>query len=130
MVMAMNLLQNLLSGGQQQTFQDFIQRYEQGAPWDGIADHEAVNHYQQVAPHLPQGMYEQSAEQAFAQLTPEQRAEFGQWLQQQAQQRDLGVPDPNQAGGGAGMGALLSSPIAKAVLAGVAAMTAKQVMHR
>ncbi len=39
----MDLLQNLMGGGQQrQDYDDFIQRYDRGAPWEGISDQEAL----------------------------------------------------------------------------------------
>jgi hypothetical protein len=64
--MAMNMLEQLLGGGQQQQeYRDFTQRYDQGAPWQGISDQEAYSRFQQIAPQLPPGMYQQSAQQAF-----------------------------------------------------------------
>src|ERR671926_1353021 len=95
--MGMNMLEQLLGGGQQrQDFQDFTQRYDQGAPWQGISDQEAYNRFQQVAPQLPPAMYQQSANQAFERLSPQQRMQLGQYLQQQAQQQS--VPFPHQGG--------------------------------
>ncbi len=173
--MGMAVLQQLLGGGQQrQQYQDFTTRYDQGAPWDGISDREAVERYQQVAPQLPPQMYQESAQEAFARLTPQQRMQLGQYLQQQSQQQGIGgFQDRNQDGvddryqdpgylaqatgrleqqqpgilgqilGGAlgggmgggmgGMGSgggqgMLESPIAKAALAGVAAMAVKKMM--
>jgi hypothetical protein len=163
--MRMSFLDNLLGGGQQrQEFQDFTQRYEQGAPWQGISDQEAYNRFQQVAPQLPPQVYQQSAQQAFERLDPQQRVQLGQYLQQQAQQQNVAFPhqggqeafqDPGYLaqiagqmhqqqpgilgqllGGALGMGSgsgassqgMLDSPIAKAALAGVAAMAVKQMM--
>ncbi len=98
--MAMNMLEQLLGGGQQQQqFQDFSQRYEQGAPWQGISDQEAYNHYQQVAPRVPPDVYQQSAQQAFERLDPQQRSQLGQYLQQQAQQQNVPFPQPTNAAG-------------------------------
>ena len=52
--MGMNMLEQLLGGGQQrQEYQDFTQRYDQGPPWQGISDQEAQSRFQQVAPQLP-----------------------------------------------------------------------------
>lgn len=85
--MGMDMLSQLLGGGQsRQQYQDFVNRYDQGAPWDGISDREAADRYQQVAPRLSPDTYQESAEAAFARLTPEQRRQFGQYLQQQARQ--------------------------------------------
>ena len=161
--MGMNMLEQLLGGGQQQQeYQEFTQRYDQGAPWQGISDQEAYNRFQQVAPQLPPEMYQQSAQQAFARLDPQQRVQLAQYLQQQAQQQNVQFPhqggmeafqDPGYlaqvtgqmhqqqpgilgqllggalgAGGGAGSQSMLDSPIAKAALAGIAAMAVKQMM--
>jgi len=165
----MDLLQQILGGGQQrQQYQDFSTRYEQGAPWDGIDDREAYDRYQQVAPQLPPQLYQESAQEAFARLTPQQRLQLGQYLQHQAQQQGLssfqdrnqdGIDDRYQdpgylaqatshleqqqpgilgqllggalgggssrSGGGQGM---LESPVAKAAMAGIAAMAVKKMM--
>ncbi len=161
--MGMNMLEQLLGGGQQrQEYQDFTQRYDQGAPWQGISDQEAYNRFQQVAPQLPPEMYQQSAQQAFERLSPQQRMQLGQYLQQQAQQQNVSFPHQGPAeayqdpgylahmtgqmhqqqpgilgqllggaiggGGGGGSQSMLESPIAKAALAGIAAMAVKQMM--
>ena len=158
----MSFLESVLGGGQQrQEFQDFTQRYDQGPPWQGISDQEAYNRFQQVAPQLPPQTYQQSAQQAFERLSPQQRMQLGQYLQQQAQQQNVVFPhqggteafqDPGYlaqvtgqmhqqqpgvlgqllgsalGGGGGGGQSMLESPIAKAALAGVAAMAVKQMM--
>ncbi len=72
----MDILQNILGAGQQrQQFQDFANRYEQGAPFDGISEQEALQHYRQVAPHLPPQMWQESAQESFSRLSPQQRME-------------------------------------------------------
>jgi hypothetical protein len=172
----MDLLEQLIGGGQQrQQYQEFTNRYDQGAPWQGISDQEALNHYNQIAPQLPPQLYQESAQEAFARLTPEQRMQLGQYLQQQAQQQGVGgLPGVNPGGmphqfqdpgylaqatsrmeqqqpgilgqllggalgggmggamgggpGGMAGGGMLESPIAKAALAGVAAMAVKRMM--
>ena len=97
--MGMNMLEQLLGGGRQrQEYQDFTQRYDQGAPWQGISDQEAYDRFQQVGPQLPPDLYEQSAQQAFERLSPQQRLQLGQYLRQQARQQQLNVPDLNQDG--------------------------------
>ena len=83
---------------QQRDYQDFVGRYEQGAPWDGISDQEAAHCYQQVAPRLSPQEYEASAQEAFARLSPEERQQFGRYLQQQARQQGVDVPDLNRDG--------------------------------
>ncbi len=157
----MSFMQQLLSGGQQQQdYQDFVDRYDQGAPYEGISDQEALDRYQQVAPHLPPGAYQQAAQEAFARMSPQERMEFGQYVQQRAQQQGVGLSglmggggnfqDPGflaqmmggmtqqqpdmlgqlLGGGGGGGGGMLGNPLAKAALAGVAAMAVKQMMGR
>ena len=106
-------------------------------------------------------MYQESAQEAFSRLSPQQRLQLGQHLQQQTRQQGYNVPDLNQdgiddrlqdpaylaqatgqlhqqqpgilgdlLGGGSGGGgqSMLQSPIAKAALAGIAAMAVKKVM--
>ena len=172
--MGMDLLQQMLGGGQQrQQYEDFTRRYDTGPPWQGIDDREAYDRYNQVAPNLPPQMYQESAQEAFSRLTPQQRMQLGRYLQQQAPQQgyggfqDLnrdGVDDRYQdpgflaqatsrmeqqqpgllgqilqgalgggmggmgAGGGMGGQGMLESPIAKAALAGIAAMAVKRMM--
>jgi hypothetical protein len=156
----MGLLQGLL-GSQREEFDDFVNRYDQGAPWDGISQEEAVSRYQQVATQVPPDVYEQSAEEAFSRLSPQQRMQLGQYLRQQGRQRNLGIPDFDQdgiddrfqdprqlarmtsqmdqrqpgmlgqllgaSGGMGGQGGMLENPIAKAALAGIAAMAVKRM---
>ncbi len=158
--MGMDMLAQILGGGQpRQEYQDFVNRYDQGAPWDGISDREAYDRYQQVAPQLPPQMYQESAQEAFSRLTPQQRMQLGQYLQQQTRQQGYNVPDLNRdgiddrlqdpaylaqatgqlhqqqpgilgdllGGGGGGQG-MLQSPVAKAALAGIAAVAVKKMM--
>ena len=149
---------------QRRDYQDFVGRYEQGAPWEGISDREASQRYDQVASRLSPQEYQESAKEAFARLSPQQRQQFGQYLQQQARQQGVDVPDLNRdgiddrlqdpaylaqvtgrlqqqqpglvgqllgAGGGAGggVGQVLANPLAKAALAGIAAMAVKRMMN-
>ena len=96
----MSFLQQMLGGGggQQQDYHDFVSRYDQGPPWAGISDDEAVSRYQQVAPHLPPDVYQQSAEADFARMSPQERMQFGQHLRQRTRQENLDFPDLNQDG--------------------------------
>ena len=159
--MGMDMLGQLLGGGQRrEEYQDFVNRYDTGAPWDGISDQEAYSRYQQVAPQLPPQMYQESAQEAFSRLTPQQRLQLGQHLQQQTRQQGLNVPDLNRdgiddrlqdpaylaratgqlhqqqpgilgdllGGGGGGGQGMLQSPVAKAALAGIAAVAVKKMM--
>ncbi len=76
--------------------QDFVGRYEQGAPWTNFSGDEAYERYQQVAQHAPPEVYQQSAEQAFSRMDPSQRAEFAQLLQQQRGQGGGYNDDPRE----------------------------------
>jgi hypothetical protein len=160
----MDVLDDLLGGPERQQYDDFVTRYDRGAPWDGIGDDEALGRYREVAPRLSSDQYRESAEEAFRRLTPQQRAEFGRWLQTQSRQRQLGIQDLDRDGiddrledpgylagatmqvrerqpdllesllGGMGSpgggGGLLSSPIAKAAIGGIAAMALSRLMRR
>lgn len=61
----MGLLDDRISGGEQQGgFQDFVNRYEQGAPHEGIGEQETVQRHGQVAGQVDPGTYQQSAQEA------------------------------------------------------------------
>src|SRR5688500_18333800 len=109
----MGLFESLLGGAQaqrggqplrpqlqqeRQEFDDFIGRYEQGPPWAGVSDQEALQRYQQVAPHASPEVYQDAAREAYERMSPQQRAEFGQYLRQQARRQHIDVPDLNQDG--------------------------------
>jgi hypothetical protein len=96
----MGLLDELLSGGQQQQqdYRDFVNRYEQGHPSEGYSDEEVYDRYRQVAPNLPNDVYQESAQEAFARLSPQERMQFGEYLEQRARQQ--GVPFPGLGPGG------------------------------
>lgn len=68
---------------------DFANRYEQGAPYQGISGQEAYEHYNQVAGQVPPDVYQQSAQEAFSRMQPQERVQFGQMLQQQARQHGV-----------------------------------------
>jgi hypothetical protein len=149
----MSFLQNLLGNQQQQQdYQDFVNRYEQGHPSQGYSDQEVWNRYQQVAPQLPPQQYQQAALEAVNRLSPQERAQLGQYLMQQAQQQGASMPglqqggnlqNPNALAGAMaqmhqqqpdvlqnlfGKGGALGNPLAKAAVAGIAAMAAKQFL--
>jgi nucleoid-associated protein YgaU len=160
----MGLLDALLGSGQgREEQQEFLQRFEQGQPWEGYTDQEVLNRYGTVAGQASSQEYRQAASDAFARMTPEQRVEFGRLLQQRAreqgvdlrnlQQSDINdfqdtqrlaglTSDVHQQPGllrsilGAGteskgssqQAGLLGHPLAKAALAGIAAMAIKKVL--
>ena len=162
----MGILDELLGGGQlQRTFQDFVNRYEQGHPAEGYSDQEVVDRYREVAHAVPPDQYAQAATEALARLSPEERAEFVKILQARANARGVAVPaqigsDPKDLGrvvtdlhekpgqltdilggesapppasgsspGSGPLGNVFASPLAKAALAGIAAMVVKRVMR-
>ncbi len=107
-----------------------------------------------MAGQLPPQEYEESAAEAFQRLSPQERREFAQMLQQRAggQFGDFQEDDPRQlarmtsqyrqqdpgglaslfggggSGSGGGMGDMLNNPLAKAALGGVAAIALKRMM--
>jgi hypothetical protein len=94
----MGLLNCLLSNSQQQQdYQQYVTRYQQGAAHEGYSDQEVLQRYQQVAPQLPPQDYERAAEQAFSRMSPQERAQFGQYVQQQAQAQNTPVQGFDQS---------------------------------
>src|SRR5829696_1415595 len=77
-------------------YQDFVDRFRQGP--QAVSDEEATSRYEQVAPNLPPNVCQQSAQEVFAQLTPEQRMQLGQALVQSARQQGQNFPDVNEDG--------------------------------
>ena len=154
----MDFAKRLFSGSEQE-HKDFVDRYQQGPR---AVSGQAAARYEQVAPNLPPDVYQQSAQDVFSKMTPQQRAQLGQQLIQSAQQQNLDFPDVNKDGiddrlqdpeylartttqlhqqkpdllnqilGGGGHGSghapgppstggMMSSPLAKGVLGGIAA---------
>jgi hypothetical protein len=62
---------------------DFISRYEQGSPYDNIGDDEVLNNYQSVAGRLSPQDFEDSAAETYERLSPDERRQFAQYLQEQ-----------------------------------------------
>ena len=156
----MNLFENLFGGQQRQEAEDFLNRYQRGHPSEGYSEEEVMQHYQTATGSVPDDIYEQSAEESFARLSSQERKEFFQFLRQRAQQQvaqdftdfnqdgvDDRYQDPHElaqlttrirrqqpgfleqllGGGGQGM---LSNPLAKGALAGIAAMAMRKKMQR
>lgn len=153
----MDMFNDLLGGGdrdKRSQYEDFIGRYEQGSPYDGIGDDEAVQRYREVDQRLDDDQYRDSAEAAFARLSPQERQEFARYMQTRAQNNgyddfdgsrgddpaelarmtsQVRQKDPNlleQLMGRGGTGGPLDNPIAKAAFAGIAAMAASKFMGR
>ena len=95
-----NMLENLLGGQpkRRREYDDFVNRYEQGPPWAGISDQEAIERYEEVAPHLPPEVYEESAYEAFNRMSPRERRQFAQYVRQQTRQQGAHFPDLDQDG--------------------------------
>jgi hypothetical protein len=160
----MDLLEELMgSGKKREDVQDYVNRYEKGPAWDGYSDEEVLDRYGSVAHKVPQTEYEQAARSAFDRLSPEEQAEFANYLEEKARRKNIPIPQRESSGGGladwlskatgqvhqqpgalrdmlapagsgaspgAGMGGLLSSPLAKAALAGIGAMLFKKLLTR
>ena len=109
----MDMLGNLL-GDQGGNVQDFLRRYEEGAPAEGISDQEALDHHQQLAAQVPPEQYQQAAGEAFGRMSPDERQQVAQQLQQGAQAQGL---DLGSLLGGGGLGQL-RDPATLAQLAG------------
>jgi hypothetical protein len=144
--MAMDFLQSLLGGQRRAEYDDFVRRYEQGPPSEGYSNQEVVQRYR-----------EQSAEEAFQRLSPEERRAFAEWLRQRSRHEGVEFPDVDRDGRddrlqdprelaramarvqqrqpdvlerllGGQSGTALDNPLVKAALAGVAAMAAKRIL--
>jgi hypothetical protein len=155
----MNFLEQLLGGqAQRNEYQDLIKRYEQGHPSEGYTDQEVMDRYGQMASRLPRDVYKESAEEAFARLSPEEREQFFDFMRQRAQQKQVTVPGLNDGatsrsadpgslaevttraheqqpgflrdllGGGGEIGKIFDNPLAKAALVGITAIAAKKIM--
>ncbi len=160
----MGILDEMLGDGPlKDLYRDFVKRYEEGHPAEGYSDQEVVDRYREVAHAVPPDQYAQAAQEALARLSPEERAEFVQMLQERAKTRGVALPqqvgtepsdlgrvvtdlhekpgqlrdilgDESQPRSGSGSGSspltnVLASPVAKAALAGIAAMIARRVMR-
>ena len=90
----MDLLDRVLGTPEKRAeYQDFIERYDRGSPYDSIDDREALDRYQQVTPELSRDQYRDSASETFSRLSPEERAEFSQWLRTRTSAQGVSVPD-------------------------------------
>jgi hypothetical protein len=62
---------------------DFIQRYEQGRPYDGIDDDEVIQNYRATAGRLSPQEYEEATAESLGRLSREERRELRRRLRQQ-----------------------------------------------
>jgi hypothetical protein len=141
------ILDELLGGGQlQKEYKDFVDRYEQGNPSEGYSDQEVLERYGEVSHAVPPDQFAQAAQEALGKLSPEERAALVKMVQERAAERGVTLPrevasDPKDLGQVLTdlhekpgqlrdiLGGILSSPQAKAVLAGIAAMVVRRVMQ-
>lgn len=151
----MSALENLVSNNSvQKELGDFVDRFEQGRPDEGYSDEEAVQKHDQVAAALSTDQYKQAAEEAMGHLPADQRQELGKELRMKADEVGLTTDaqqssgdDPSSLGSlasalngkGGGLskilqdgtaGKVLSSPAARAALAGIAAMAVKRFLKK
>jgi hypothetical protein len=161
----MNLLEMLMGTSQaKEGFKDFLNRFEDGPPWEGYEDQEVLDRYGEISHKVSSSDYQQAARDAFGHLSQADREEFGQLLAGQARSKRLDLPGLTPAqnqgfgdvdwlsnitsqihqqpgllrdllggltGGDKGMsssGGIFSNPLAKAALAGIAAMLVKKVL--
>ena len=160
----MDLLEMLMGSKQtREGFQDFLNRFEDGPPWEGYNDKEVMDRYGEVAHKASPSDYQQAARDAFGRLSQADREEFGELLAGQARNRKLdltGLAPPQGQGfgdldwlsnitsqihqqpgllrdllggltgssGSSSSGGILSSPLAKAALAGITAMLVKKAL--
>jgi hypothetical protein len=129
----MGLTDMLQDNVKREQIEDFVQRYDQGKPADGISDQEAQQQHDQVAAQLDDKEYEQSAKESFERLDPQERREAGQ---------QLGVGETDDPGELAKattkvhkeqpdlLNDLMSNPAVKGAVAGIAASAAKRVLKR
>src|SRR5438067_7766008 len=97
----MGLLDSLLGNPQQQQdLQNYVQRYQQGPPHEGYSDQEVLQRYQQVAPQLQPQEYKAAAQQAFNNMSPQDRMQFGQYVEQQLQSQGMPTQGFNQGQAG------------------------------
>ncbi len=100
----MDMLGKLFGGGDDDNdhkanAQDFISRYQQGPIDQGYSDEEAIQHYQNVAQHADPATMQRASEQAFSNMSPDQRLQMAQLLQQQHGGQGTVSNDPRQMAG-------------------------------
>jgi hypothetical protein len=67
---------------------DFIQRYEQGRPYEGIDDDEVIQNYRATAGRLSPQEYEEATAESLGRLSREERRELRRRMRQQGGQFD------------------------------------------
>jgi hypothetical protein len=127
-----------------------VKQFDQGQH-ASVPDDQVHQGYRDVTSQVSPADYQQSAEQAFAKLSPEERAQFAEFLRQKAAEHGVstaaldGSPqaptpgalatattavhqqDPNLLQQMFAPGGTFSSPVAKMVLLGITAFAAKRL---
>ena len=93
----MDFLGNL-SDDRRKEYRDFVDRYDQGPPYDSITEEEALNRYREVVSELSGEDYRHSAREAIARMTSEERVEIGRQLRDLSLQRGYVFPDRDAEG--------------------------------
>ncbi|WP_242372793.1 hypothetical protein [Anaeromyxobacter sp. SG26] len=156
----MGMLDALLEGLGRESFEDFTRRWERGAPWDALRDEETIANYDRVADEIGPAELQEAALASVERLSPEERRRFVSELQRSARRADVNYPGVHDEGleepqalaallsrmhgerrgmirqllaaneSTPATSGLLSSPVAGAVLAGVAVMAVRQFTNR
>ena len=129
----MGLTDILQDSGRRGQIEDFVKRYDQGQPWEGISDDEATQRHDEVASQLNDAEYEESAREAFQKLEPKERREVARSLQQGETDdptelaratRQVRQEQPDL------LKDLMGNPALKGAVAGIAAQAAKRFLRR
>lgn len=152
--MSTDLLQKFFGTNpqQQQDYTDFIQRYQNDP--NSISDQEAARRYREMLRHAPQDMAAEAHDQAFQQLSPQDRGQLADSFRNATQDPNrpydgYKYDDPNKAADPSNIGRMshqaeqqdpdlmdqllgknspLNSTLGRAALAGAAAYIASRVL--
>ncbi|WP_242393637.1 hypothetical protein [Anaeromyxobacter oryzisoli] len=152
----MEMLGSLLQEVGKDRFEDFARRWEQGAPWDTLQDDETISLYDRIVDEIGPAAFEEAALASLDRLSSQERRALVSEMQANGRRQDLNYPGVHEEGLDAprklagllsrmhgerrGMirqflaasestpetGGILSSPTARATLAGIAVMAVRQ----
>ena len=99
-----SMLKGLFGGGgdddRTPQARDFVNRFEQGPIDQGYTDQEAHENFSRVAQHADPETMQRAAEQTFSRMSPQERSQFAQLMQQQMGGQPSGFSDdPRQMAG-------------------------------
>jgi len=76
---------------------DFVSRYEQGAPHEGYGDDEVLHNYRAVGRKLPPQEFEDAAAQAFGRMSTDDRKQYRKMMREKSGGRfDSQSEDPRE----------------------------------